>query len=237
MLQYFGFITSVLYMILEIRQAKAMWILGIISSAVYAVVFLQVELYAAMSLQIYYLFISISGWYEWRRGKEILRKEVAKRDCEEKDVSLESRLEDEAGINRENNRERESDRDYQRGDQEKKRGASEGIFIRRVSVWTALISLLVGAALYLLLSRILSAYTGDPNPQVDSLIASISAVATYWLSKSYIEQWYLWMIANSVSVILYFSESMYPTAILYILYLGTAFLGFYHWKKKGILLK
>ena len=40
----------------------------IITSAVYIWVFFSGKLYADMSLQVYYLVISIMGWYWWARG-------------------------------------------------------------------------------------------------------------------------------------------------------------------------
>jgi nicotinamide mononucleotide transporter len=42
---------------------------GILTSGVYILVFFEGKLYADMSLQVYYLVISILGWYWWTRRK------------------------------------------------------------------------------------------------------------------------------------------------------------------------
>ena len=52
-MEIFGFITGILYLILEIKQNKYMWVVNLLSAIAYAVVFAQSSLYAAMALQIY----------------------------------------------------------------------------------------------------------------------------------------------------------------------------------------
>ncbi|HMT67514.1 MAG TPA: nicotinamide riboside transporter PnuC, partial [Bacteroidales bacterium] len=65
--EVFGAVTGIAYMILEIRRNIFLWPLGIITSAVYIYVFGREGFYANMGLQVYYLVISIYGWYMWRR--------------------------------------------------------------------------------------------------------------------------------------------------------------------------
>jgi nicotinamide mononucleotide transporter len=67
-IEIFGAVTGILYVIFEIRQNLWLWPVGIITSAVYIWVFFTGKLYADMSLQGYYLVISILGWYWWIRG-------------------------------------------------------------------------------------------------------------------------------------------------------------------------
>ena len=68
-LEIFGAVTGILYVILEVRQNKLLWPLGIITSGVYVYVFFTGKFYADMGLQVYYVLISIYGWYYWSRGK------------------------------------------------------------------------------------------------------------------------------------------------------------------------
>ncbi len=67
-IEIFGAVTGILYVFLEIRQTIWLWPVGIITSAVYIWVFFTGKLYADMSLQAYYLAISIFGWYWWVKG-------------------------------------------------------------------------------------------------------------------------------------------------------------------------
>jgi nicotinamide mononucleotide transporter len=67
-IEIFGAVTGILYVFLEIRQTIWLWPVGIITSTVYIWVFFTGKLYADMSLQGYYLIISILGWYWWAQG-------------------------------------------------------------------------------------------------------------------------------------------------------------------------
>jgi nicotinamide mononucleotide transporter len=65
-----GAILSLIYLYLSINQKVSLWFFGIISSLFYIVVFFQTKFYADMSLQFYYVVISIYGWINWKHGKE-----------------------------------------------------------------------------------------------------------------------------------------------------------------------
>src|SRR4030042_4148194 len=74
-IEIFGAVAGILYVIFEIRQNIWLWPVGIATSAVYIWIFFTSKFYADMSLQGYYLVISILGWYWWirrmnRRGGE-----------------------------------------------------------------------------------------------------------------------------------------------------------------------
>lgn len=64
-LEYFGVITGLLYLFLEIKQHKAMWVVGFLTSLVYVFVFFSSKIYADMGLQVYYVAISVYGFYQW----------------------------------------------------------------------------------------------------------------------------------------------------------------------------
>jgi nicotinamide mononucleotide transporter len=67
-IEIFGAVTGIIYVFLEIRQTIWLWPVGIVTSAVYIWVFFTGRLYADMSLQGYYLVVSILGWYWWVKG-------------------------------------------------------------------------------------------------------------------------------------------------------------------------
>ena len=71
-----GAILSLIYLYLSIKQKASLWIFGLMSSVLYVVVFIQSKLYADMSLQFYYVFISIYGWINWKFGKEVVEHEL-----------------------------------------------------------------------------------------------------------------------------------------------------------------
>ena len=59
MLEYLGVLSGLVYLLLEIRQHRAMWVVGFLTSLVYVFVFFFSKFYADMGLNIYYVVISI----------------------------------------------------------------------------------------------------------------------------------------------------------------------------------
>jgi nicotinamide mononucleotide transporter len=67
-IELLGAILGIAYIFFSIRQSILTWPVGLLTSALYVVVFFVSKLYADMGLQVYYVVISIYGWYEWVRG-------------------------------------------------------------------------------------------------------------------------------------------------------------------------
>jgi nicotinamide mononucleotide transporter len=67
-IELLGFIFGLLYIILSIKQNIWCWPVGFITSALYIYVFFVSKFYADMGLQVYYLLVSIYGWYNWMFG-------------------------------------------------------------------------------------------------------------------------------------------------------------------------
>lgn len=65
-----GSLLSLIYIFLSINQKVSLWIFGFLCSALYIVVFFQSKFYADMSLQFYYLGVSVYGWVSWKLGKQ-----------------------------------------------------------------------------------------------------------------------------------------------------------------------
>ena len=63
-----GVITSLIYLYFSVRQIIWLWPFGILSSALFIFIFFNSKFYADMGLQVYYLGVSIYGWFYWSRG-------------------------------------------------------------------------------------------------------------------------------------------------------------------------
>lgn len=59
-------ILSIVYLCFSVQEKSALWIFGFISSALYTWVFFHSKLYAEVSIQIYYLAVSVYGWIHWQ---------------------------------------------------------------------------------------------------------------------------------------------------------------------------
>lgn len=97
-IEVFGAVTGILYVFLEVRQNLWLWPLGIITSATYIWVFFVNKFYAEMSLQVYYLVISIFGWYWWEKSARAKRGRSGRENSEQK-VLVVSHLRLKTGLN------------------------------------------------------------------------------------------------------------------------------------------
>lgn len=191
-LEIFTLITGVIYVILEIRQKNAMWVLGIITSLASMLVFFRQGLYASFGLNTYYLVTAFIGLWQWRKDKGAIE---------------------------------DSSRIHLNRLTWKAAAASAAIFI------CGTIGLAEGM-------EYMSALGFKENPMslLDSSIAILSAVATWWLVKAYLQQWWLWIVANGLSVALCAAQGMWWMALLYILYMAAAVIGLHHWKRHGVVI-
>jgi nicotinamide mononucleotide transporter len=71
MIEYIGALVALLYLLLEIKQHRAMWIVGIASSLVYVFIFFFSKVYANMGLNFYYVVISLYGFRQWSRQSPV----------------------------------------------------------------------------------------------------------------------------------------------------------------------
>ncbi|CAN7216622.1 nicotinamide riboside transporter PnuC [Pseudoduganella sp. LjRoot289] len=69
-LELLSFVLSVATVLLNIRQNHWAWLLAILSSATYGVVFYGARLYGDMGLQLVFITVSFWGWYQWLHGDE-----------------------------------------------------------------------------------------------------------------------------------------------------------------------
>ena len=92
---------------------------------------------------------------------------------------------------------------------------------------------LAGAALSLagtgVAALILAHNTDSPVPLWDASVLVLSLVATYAQAVKVVESWWLWIAVDVISVPLYVARALYPTALLYALFLALCILGLREW--------
>ena len=105
---------------------------------------------------------------------------------------------------------------------------------RTVAV-SALVFILGTAALSAGMTFLHDAGVLNENPMslLDSAVTALSVVATWWLVRSYLEQWWLWIVADVMTAMLCLTQGMWWMAVLYIAYVIAAVIGLVHWKKRG----
>ena len=71
----------------------------------------------------------------------------------------------------------------------------------------------------------------DPQPVLDSVTMTLSIVGTYWLTKSYIEVWFIWIISDILQIAMYALQGMPAPAFMFVVYLAASVYGYFHWRK------
>ena len=176
--EVFGFLTGASCVALLVRQNIWNWPLGIANNLTFIVLFNRTGLYADVGLQVFYIAISVYGWWHWLHGG----------------------------------------RDH---------GA---LTVSRVRPGTALLLAGTVACTTGLLTFILRRYTNSTVPVLDSLITSLSLVAQFMMTRKWVENWPVWILANCISVGLLIFKGLYVTSLLYVVYQGLCLMGWREWR-------
>jgi len=78
----------------------------------------------------------------------------------------------------------------------------------------------------------LRAHTDSPAPGWDASVLTLSLAATYGQAKKLLESWWLWIVVDLLSIPLYAWRGLYPTTLLYVLYLALCVSGLRSWQSE-----
>ncbi|MEK5036196.1 nicotinamide riboside transporter PnuC [Paenibacillus sp. FSL R7-0302] len=88
---------------------------------------------------------------------------------------------------------------------------------------------IIGTALW---GYVLHQYTDASIPYADAFIAILSVVAQILLSSKRLENWYVWILVDVLSVGMYFYKGLHVIGILYIVFTINAIYGAIAWHKQ-----
>ena len=221
---------GLVYVVFEVLQKNFMWYLWVLTSITFGIVYYYSHIYAYMGLQIYYVAMGIYGIYSWRRAKA-LAKRAATQLVAQSPSQPAAQPAIGAGAPGNSCELRNSSAATQPG--ELRSEDADILVVRRMSWEVAILSTLFSIIVFFILTYILKC-TEDPNPWLDSFCSVISMLATFWLSRQYLQNWYLWIVCNVASTILSLSVEQYYAALLYFVMIGMAIWGLWHWNKNGV---
>ena len=181
-IEIFALVTGIIYVILEIMQKNAMWVVGILTASACAFSFGVQHVWASMGLNIYYVAMSVIGLYKWRKD----HGKVA-----EGDIHLNT-------------------------------------ITKGAAFWSGIAALAGTLAFVWILRK-----TGDAAPELDAAATVLSIIGTWWLAMSYLEQWFIWIVADVITTTLCIVTGQYALAALYLAYIVSAVYGYFHWKRRG----
>ncbi len=89
-----------------------------------------------------------------------------------------------------------------------------------------LIALLSGCSGWLLEN-----YSSAAYPYLDSATTWAAIVTTWMVARKVLQNWYYWLVIDSVSIYLYTQRGLYLTALLFTGYLLLIVVGYYTWRR------
>ena len=112
-------------------------------------------------------------------------------------------------------------------------GAAEhGELAVTTTSWRAWAVLLVLATLGgVFLGQVLNRLTDASLPFLDSLLTSFSIAAQWMQTRKLLESWLVWLAVDVLYVGMFLYKDLYPTAVLYGVFLILAAFGFIAWKR------
>ena len=188
-LEIFGVISSIIYLYFSINRKVWLWLLGILSSGIYIIVFFRHSLYADMIQQMYYVAVSIYGYFKW-----IYRDKTYNHENHQVGVAK----------------------------------------IPKQEIFNmALLAVILFILIYLpikFLPELLNIHSAS-IPLVDSILTALSFVATWMLTRKYIEYWLIFIYVDAAYIFVYWYKGLNFTILLSIVYTVMAVIGYYKWKK------
>jgi nicotinamide mononucleotide transporter len=180
-LEVTGTTLSLIFIYLSVNEKVALWIFGFLSAVCYVVVFFQSKIYAGLTLQFYYIFISIYGFWNWKFGET--------------------------------------------------KNTEKQLIITKTNTkqWAvfAVSAVLIFFVYFIALKR----FTDSPIPFGDSFATALCVVGTFMLTQKLLENWLIFIVADSFTVGLYIYQGLYVTACLFAVYTIMGILGYFRWKK------
>ncbi|MFN7292323.1 MAG: nicotinamide riboside transporter PnuC [Pirellula sp.] len=202
----FGFLSVWFY----IFRNPASWPTGLVQVLLLWSVFWNAKLYADFGLHVLYAILQIYGWWAWirvQRTNDLARNAVRER----------RRFVD---LSPDDDPPKSSDSPVQ-----------DGVRIRSLGRAGLVGCLLAVPILTAIFAGLLIRYTDATLPVWDSFIAAASIVAQCLLAARYVENWRFWIAVDIVGIGLFAFKELYPTTVLYILFLVMAIWGDVAWRK------
>ena len=160
------------------RNSVHTWWTGIVGGVLFWWVFYTNQLYADVTLQIFFIVTSVSGWIQWRGGA----------------------------------------------------GPVE-LPVQRTRPVTAALLALAGVAVTAGYGALLHRFTNAYAPFADSVVLAFSVLGQFLLMGRRIENWWCWLLVNTVAVPLYYSRGLYVTSALYAVFWVNVIVSLWHWRR------
>lgn len=105
----------------------------------------------------------------------------------------------------------------------------EPLVITQLPAWHALGWTVAGVLTAAALGGAMHVYTDASFPYLDAAATVASLIAQFLLGRKVLQSWLVWIVVDVLSIGLYLAKELYPTAALYLVFLGLATWGWVEW--------
>lgn len=109
--------------------------------------------------------------------------------------------------------------------------AIEQVEVEQLSLRSLGVYIAIAVAFSLVLGGLMMAFTSAKWAMADAWLAGFSLVAQWLLIHRKLENWYLWLFVNILSIIVFSAQGLWPTVVLYIVFFGMAVHGLRVWHR------
>lgn len=201
-----GTLAGLLCIWLASKERVINYLFGIINVVLFAVIFFQIQLYASLLLQVFFLLSNIYGWYAWTRVSEDNQVSLHIRwlSARQRKILLIIAL------------------------------LAIGIMTLYIDpIFAFLAKSTVGLLNLLAINVTLPELLPDAYPFWDACMTVLSVLAMLLMTRKYVENWLLWVIINVISVGTYTLQGVYAMSLEYLLLTAIAANGVRLWMNKA----
>lgn len=105
------------------------------------------------------------------------------------------------------------------------------VIVARLSPRGAVTAALAAVAGTAALGGVMATWTDASFPFWDASIAVLSVIAQIMLARRLLENWALWVAVDIIAIGLYWTKGLYPTAVLYLMFLVISAIGYFNWRR------
>jgi len=85
--------------------------------------------------------------------------------------------------------------------------------------------------MFLIVGIVTATFTNDVMPFEDSLLMALSLTAQWMMNNKLIECWLIWIVTDVIYTVMHYQMGNYKTTSLYAVYVVTATIAYYLWKR------
>jgi nicotinamide mononucleotide transporter len=112
------------------------------------------------------------------------------------------------------------------------RGGHQSLQVTKAGPKIQLVALGLFSLLFILFIYLLKSYTDSTTIVMDAFITALSLVAQWMMCKKWLENWWLWMVVDIVSIKMYLIKHLYLTSGLYAAFFIICCFGYRVWQRQ-----